>query len=303
VSETGKRKQVGVVARGTVTYSNFHQGAGEDSTVDLVALLQGAPAQSLVIIDELEASLHPRAQRRLVAEMFELARTKRLQFIVSTHSSFILEQLPEAAKVYIQMTADGQRNLLYGVSSNLALTMMDDAHHPDLVLYLEDETAAHLCFALAATEDETLRDRLEFIPVGPANVVKALGTLVHEEKLGNPALCVLDADETAAPGCILLPGASAPEVDVFGALGQADWQPLAERLAVGAGPLREAVSDALHLEDHHMWAGHIADSLGGTLTRRRVWEEVAEYYARTLVEPPVRQRFVDEIKDALRPPT
>lgn len=299
VSEAGKRKQVGVVTRGTATYSNFHQGAGEDSTMDLIALLQGAPSYSLVVIDEIEASLHPRAQRRLIAEMFELARTKRLQFIVSTHSSFILEQLPEPARVYIQTSADGQRNLLYGISAGLALTMMDDERHPDLILYLEDERAAHFCFALAVTEDSSLRDRLEFAAVGPANVVKSLGILVENGKLGHPALCVLDGDEPSAPGCIILPGSSAPEFEVFGALTDADWEPLARRLAVEPGPLREAVQDAMNLPNHHDWPEHVASSLGGTLTGRRVWEDLTEYYAQNVISDALRRDFVDQIRDAL----
>lgn len=298
--EAGKRKQVGVVTRGGVTYSNFHQGAGEDSTVDLIALLQAAPAQSLIVVDEVEASLHPRAQRRLIGEMFELARTKRLQFILSTHSTYILDALPEAAKVYIQPSPDGRRNLLYGVSANLALTLMDDERHPDLVLYLEDERAAHLCFAFTVTEDDTLRDRVEFLPVGPANVVKALGLLVAEDKLGVKALCVLDADETDAPGCIRLPGTSAPEVVVFNAFVEADWAPLAARLGgVNAGSLKEAVQDAMNISDHHLWPTHVADALGGTLTRRRVWEEFAEYYAQEKIVDAVRRDFVDLIRDAL----
>jgi energy-coupling factor transporter ATP-binding protein EcfA2 len=59
-------KQVGVLQSGDISYSNFHQGAGEDATFDLIALLNGAPKNSLVLIDEVEASLHPKAQRRLV---------------------------------------------------------------------------------------------------------------------------------------------------------------------------------------------------------------------------------------------
>lgn len=205
--------------------------------MDLLALLQEAPRYSLVIVDEVEASLHPRAQRRLIGEMFELARAKRIQFILSTHSPFILEQLPEAAKIYIQTDPDGGRNLLYGISANLALTMMDDERHPDLVLYLEDERAAHLCLALAVTEDATMRDRLSLVPVGPSNVVKSLGSLVQQDKLGTRARCVLDADEDPAPGCIKLPGGAAPEPDVFGAIHAEDWEPLAAGLAVDAGSL------------------------------------------------------------------
>jgi len=48
---------VGVVAVAGTRYSNFTK-RGRDATVDLVALLQEAPRHSIVIIDEVEASLH-----------------------------------------------------------------------------------------------------------------------------------------------------------------------------------------------------------------------------------------------------
>ena len=299
VSESGKRKEVGVVTRDGTTYSNFHQGAGEDSTMDLVALLQQAPDHSLVVIDELEASLHPRAQRRLVGELFEVARTKRLQFIISTHSPFVLELLPEQAKVYIQSGADGTRNVLYGISHQLALTMMDDEQHPELHVYVEDERAQVLTLALAISKDAGLRDRLKVVPVGPSNVVKALGILASDNKLPDRSICVLDADEEPAPGCLILPGASAPEIDVFSALGENDWEPLAQRLAVSTGRLKEVTADATNGQDHHFWPDKVAEGLGGLATARRVWEEFCEYYATNIVPEGDRGTFVQELKDAL----
>jgi predicted ATPase len=299
VSETGKRKEVGVVTRDGTTYSNFHQGAGEDSTMDLIALLQRAPSHSLVVIDELEASLHPRAQRRLVGELFDLARTKRLQLILSTHSPFVLELLSEQAKVYIQSGSDGARNVLYGISHQLALTMMDDEQHPELHVYVEDERARVLTIALAVTEAPDFRDRLKIVPVGPSNVVRALGTLADADKLPDRTLCVLDADETPAPGCIILPGNAAPEVDVFASLGDDDWEALARRLAVSVARLKEVTADAMNVDDHHLWPDKVADGLGGLTTGRRVWEEFCEHYATDVVSAEERLHFVDQLRDAL----
>lgn len=112
-------------------------------------------------------------------------------------------------------------------------------------------------------------------------MVKSLGVLVAGGQLAEKALCILDADEEEATGCLRLPGSGAPEVDVFEALEETDWEPLATRIGgVTAGALKEAIQDAMNLDDHHKWCAHVADSLGGTLTRRRVWEELAEYYAR-----------------------
>jgi len=73
-------------------YSGFHQGAGE--TV-LAELLQVEIQQnSIVLIDEVESSLHPRLQRRLIRDLAELARLLELQIVVTAHSPTVLDELP-----------------------------------------------------------------------------------------------------------------------------------------------------------------------------------------------------------------
>ena len=67
-------RTVGLLQREFGEISQFHQGAGEDTTLDLMRALQGVPNNSLVIIDEVEASLHPRAQRRLINFLIKLSR-------------------------------------------------------------------------------------------------------------------------------------------------------------------------------------------------------------------------------------
>lgn len=54
-------REVGLLTRENGEISQFHQGAGEDSILDMFRLLQDIPTQSLLIIDEVENSLHPQA--------------------------------------------------------------------------------------------------------------------------------------------------------------------------------------------------------------------------------------------------
>lgn len=70
-------REVGLLTKDCGEISQFHQGAGEDAILDLFKLLQDIPNQSLLVIDEVENSLHPQAQRRLVKYLLKLARTKK----------------------------------------------------------------------------------------------------------------------------------------------------------------------------------------------------------------------------------
>lgn len=105
-------RPVGLLGRDFGEISQFHQGAGEDTTLDLIQALQSVPNNSLVIIDEVEASLHPRAQRRLVRFLINQCRLKRIQIIISTHSPYILEELPTEARVLL-IPAPGGPNIIY----------------------------------------------------------------------------------------------------------------------------------------------------------------------------------------------
>jgi predicted ATP-dependent endonuclease of OLD family len=77
-----QKKEVGLLTREFGEISQFHQGAGEEATLDLFSVLQGLPEYSLLMIDEIEASLHPKAQRLLVRFLLWLCRQKKSQVIL-----------------------------------------------------------------------------------------------------------------------------------------------------------------------------------------------------------------------------
>lgn len=87
-------------ARGTSTddtYSEFHFGAGEASVIRIVAQIENADEESLILIEEIENGLHPVATRRLVEYLIDIARRKSCQVIFTTHSNDALAPLPTNA--------------------------------------------------------------------------------------------------------------------------------------------------------------------------------------------------------------
>ena len=71
-------EKIGLLTKSYGEISQFHQGAGEDSILDTFKLLQDIPNQSLLVIDEVENSLHPQAQRRFVKCLLKLSRVKKI---------------------------------------------------------------------------------------------------------------------------------------------------------------------------------------------------------------------------------
>jgi len=276
-------KQVGVLTLGGVQYSNFHQGAGEDSVLDLLTLVAEAPEKSLIIIDEVEASLHPQAQRGLMTELVRMAHDKRLQVILSTHSPYILEQLPSIARVFISVDREMKRQVLYGVSTDFALNLMDDERHEELDIYCEDEEAAYLIERLIAIGAPPCLSRVRITPVGPASTVMALGAIATAGKLPRPALAVVDAEQNEGEGYAKLPGSRPPEREAYLALTDQEWIAVAERLGRPAGELLDAKDLATQIPNHHAWSREIARQMGGTMRPSKVWEAVADVWVRDIV--------------------
>lgn len=292
-------KQVGVLTQSGVRYSNFHQGAGEDSVLDLVALISKAPKHSLVLIDEVEASLHPQAQRSLMAELLRVAEAKRLQIVLSTHSPYILERLPALARVFVSVDRQMKRQILYGVTPDFALSLMDDEAHAELDIYCEDDSATYLIERLIAAGLPESMQRVRITGVGPASTVMALGPIAAKDKLPRPAICVVDADQTEGEDYLVLPGSAPPEREVILGLSEANWLSVGERLGRSAGEVLDAKDRAVQIEHHHAWPGEIARLLGGTMRPSKVWEAVADVWVSDVLGDEAAAQWCAPIADAL----
>lgn len=281
--ERSADKQVGVLSQSGVEYSNFHQGAGEDSILDLVALISAVPNHSLIVIDEVEASLHPQAQRVLITEFLDLAQKKKLQIVMSTHSPFILEQLPTLARMFIAVDRESKRKVLYGVSSDFALNLMDNERHDELDIYCEDQESEYMIERILALGAPAVLNRIRITPVGPASTVMALSTIARGDKLPRRSICVVDGEQAVGDGYMLLPGDKQPEKETFEALTDTEWTAVAERLGRPAGELLDAKDTAMRIPNHHAWTKEVARLMGGTMRRSKVWEAVADVWVRDIL--------------------
>ncbi|WP_018234455.1 ATP-dependent nuclease [Thioalkalivibrio thiocyanodenitrificans] len=292
--DVNANRKVGVLGREFGEVSQFHQGAGEDTTLDLIQALQDIPQYSLVIIDEVEASLHPRAQRRLIKSLLHFARLKKVQTIVSTHSPYVLEELPTEARVLILPSPTGP-NVVYGASPEFALSRIDDAVHPEAFVYVEDGEAGRWLREIIAAHPDggELLPRIKICAVGPANVVTLMGDLANKGKLPHKSLAVLDGDYPESPGCAVLPGGAPPERVVFEELKDAGWPNLSERFGVGAGSLLQYLEDAMLTPNHHAWATSVGDRV--VKSAGSVWETMCAEWCRECLDEQTRDDLVGRI--------
>lgn len=198
-------------------YSEFHFGAGESSIIRMIATIERAPENSLILIEEIENGLHPIATRRIVEYLIDVAERKSIQTVFTTHSDYALSPLPSVA---IWASIDGK--LKQGKLSVEALRAVSGRVDKKLAVFVEDEFAKAWVDAILREKLGADYDQVEIHAVhGDGSAVST-----HRGHMANPAvqfksLCVIDGDsrqhEDVPAGIIRLPGGQ-PELTVFEAI-------------------------------------------------------------------------------------
>ena len=96
----GKKNLLFAAQESGAAYSELHMAAGERAILRLsqeITQLNGA----LVLIDEVEAGLHPWVQQLLMLHLQQLALRNDLQIIVTSHSPVVLDSVPLNGKIFL----------------------------------------------------------------------------------------------------------------------------------------------------------------------------------------------------------
>jgi predicted ATPase len=279
------KKEVGLLGNANKEISQYHQGAGEDATLDLMRVLQEVPNYSLLIIDEVEASLHPKSQRRLIRFLLWFCRQKKCQIVLSTHSPYIFQELPIEARIML-LSGNSGTNIVTGVSPEFAMSKLDDMDYPEMNIYVED-TEAEIWLREIIVRKENRDDLITRTKIAPG----------YESKLPTKTLAFVDGDKDIVNGCFKLPGDEAPEVTVFEQLKQKNWANLPERFGIGSGTLFQVLESAMLDPDHHKWPILVGDRT--RKSGRSVWEILTSEWCRTCLTEENLDYIVEKIDDKL----
>ncbi|CAA6799399.1 MAG: Conserved domain protein [uncultured Sulfurovum sp.] len=173
-------------------YSNFNMGAGEEVIISLISRISSLPNASIVLIEELELGLHPKAQKLLMEKLFQIVYAKRLQLIFTTHSPFLFDAMPKEGRILLRKPSD-ELEVMYKPSSELAFTELTGECVKELTVYVEDKVAKSILETLLSS---SVRKRIDIADVGSKeNVVRMVGAHYRNVSLGK-AIAVADGDLT-----------------------------------------------------------------------------------------------------------
>lgn len=71
------------------------------------AVLQQKQPPRLLLMDDIDRGLPPQAQRTLIRQVKELASPKGVQIIVSTHSPYVLDEVPATSVRVVRSESQG----------------------------------------------------------------------------------------------------------------------------------------------------------------------------------------------------
>jgi predicted ATPase len=294
VTDADTHKKIPVVGQkqGAI-YSGFHQGAGEITVAELIQV--EFQKNSLILIDEIETSLHPRSQRRLIRDLAEKCRQLDLQIILTTHSPYILDELPLEGRLYIINEED--KIVVRGVSPEFAMTKMDEEIYTECDIYVEDNRSATLLkeILIKYSPDSVLRCR--FICYGSAQVGCSLGQMVNKRLFPKPSCVFLDGDQEAADGCHVLPGGDAPERIVFYGLEAKGWPGIDQRIGRTFPEIADSCKKAITYSNHKEWCRMVAENL--IVSADSLWEALCYCWVRYVLMQEEAKETIQAVEDCL----
>ena len=252
-------------ARSGAEFTGFNMGSGESSAITLLQTLQGLPRGGLLVVEEIEAGLHPEAQKRLARILVRTCLERQAQIICSTHSEPFLDSLPRQARILLSKRGD-EHEVFESPSTRSAMYEMLGEIQPELTIYCEDFTAKVLIEEALAYN---LKVRSAVREIGSNVAVIRQGVSHMRSGYEMKALCVLDGDCSdsnvrrlvAAEGgnsdelqlvWTILPGGLSPEKWVTAQLDLPDYRArFAEQFNCSAAQAVTLIEKIAAEHDHH----------------------------------------------------
>lgn len=182
--------------RNGIECTSLSLGAGEQKLFRLLEILVNAPEYSLILIDEIELTLHGAALDRMINEMVKIADRKELQIVFTSHSLKLAKR--KDIEIRYILPRDGAQTQCYNVVSPECERLMSGEVENGLLIFVED-TVAQAIVKKIAKEEKITKD-VTVIPVGDVmNVYRAVAGMVVSKTMDPERVVgVIDGDRDVA---------------------------------------------------------------------------------------------------------
>jgi hypothetical protein len=178
-----------------INYSEAFAGSGETAIVILVHKIFNAPNESLILLDEPETSLHSGAQKRLILFLLEQCIKKKHQVVISTHSPFLIENMPDKSiKVFSTLSSNGKFIINNDRNYKEAFHELEIENTSKKIILVEDSTAKIILDKLLEKLGKATQDifEIKYLPGGAKDINQRLTTIME---ISDNTFVLFDGDE------------------------------------------------------------------------------------------------------------
>ncbi len=191
LSETVSSKQyLTVDASGNVKYKSLSMGAGEQRIFRLLETIYNVPNYSLVIIDEIDLTLHTAALNRLIEKIVSIADEKKLQIIFTSHR----EELTRRTDIGIRhIYQTQQKTFCISNTTPACIDRITGEVARCIGIFVEDDTSDAIIKKIL--EQKHIISRAEITKFGAIeNAFSVAAGLCISGKLDDNIIIVIDGD-------------------------------------------------------------------------------------------------------------
>lgn len=176
---------------GGLKYKSLSMGAGEQRLFKILSLVYGAPQYSLIIIDEIDLTLHTAALNKMMDELVRIAHDKHHQIIFTSHR----EELTKRSDINVRhIVQTATQTMCLHESTPECLDRMTGVAMKTLDIFVEDDLAESIvskCLQLKGVVKRTVIHR-----IGSAYNAFVVATGFHiNGTLDDKILIVTDGDK------------------------------------------------------------------------------------------------------------
>jgi predicted ATPase len=261
----GKKNLLFAAQESGAAYSELHMAAGERAILRLsqeITQLNGA----LVLIDEVEAGLHPWVQQLLMLHLQQLALRNDLQIIVTSHSPVVLDSVPLNGKIFLDRDDESGEVAVRLAYRDLIQNALYGRSNEKIKLLCEDEIAEGILegvFDLLSPQEGITRDAVDIGRDTGANEFPMHARSLAKFGQLQDTIFILDGDQrggeienkiknAAGPGVnisiLFLPGRESPESWMWDKLKNIRPNVLIDKLGIERSVLTNTMSrlDAIY---------------------------------------------------------
>ena len=187
-----KKQYTRVRLHNAASYTSLSMGAGEQRLLYIIELLYHVPDYSLVLIDELDLTLHTLALQRLVDLIVDIADEKHLQVVFTSHREELTKRYDINIR-HIWQPANVEQTFCLNRTTPDCICRLTGVMEKQFEVYVEDLLAS--CIVKEVLKDAGILSFTKVIIFGDAgNAFSIAAGLELQGQVDNKKLILLDGD-------------------------------------------------------------------------------------------------------------